>query len=130
MTEEAKVDGSTSELVWSEDDLKWLSSIDERLTPTAKRYGRAVFQTTMLVGISTEALGIILSSRPPKAVMQAVGVLQNNLNELLYWAMQAREVSQEMLKSCKEDIERTIALTAATRAPGEKRAPSGIIIAS
>lgn len=113
---------------WSEEDVKWLSTLPDKFQPLAQRYGRRCFALTMQIGICSHALGILArQGRGNRAIGQAVSVLQARINELVEGLIPLAGLTPQQVKDCKRDIELIHDLSTVG---GEQRSKGGIILNS
>ena len=119
-----------AEVVFSEEDEKWLAGIPPALQGIARRHGRELFQLTMQAGAFSHGGGLILRHAAGNAaVKKAVGILSSCYNELFLKALASSGLSVEQFLACRKDIERLVEL-AGEAAPDIRKSPGGIILNS
>ena len=111
------------------EDADWFSRVADMMKPVAKRYGRNVFALAMRHGMMQGCLTQIAAMNPPPKVAAAMQFITQAFNMTFSEAMKHYRISDEVLKSCKEDIERMGAMAQAAN-EGAARTPGGIILPS
>lgn len=87
-------------------DAEWIHGQPAMFRPLIGRYGRRVFSVVMQAGVAQQAFNVMLQSRPPQQVTQAIHVLAGIFNDVFNNARKYLDVNDELFKSCKEDVER------------------------
>lgn len=114
---------------WDAEDLRWLKTVPEYFQPTAKRFGRELFQLVFTAGVIGESLRRCIKwSGGNRKVASAVGVLQQQSHLLISTLVQKAGKGEKDFHDCRGEIERIVSLVQAAQPPSEKRSNSGLIL--
>ncbi len=114
---------------WSDEDVGWLAVQPPELANIAMRYGRGLFEVVMFSGGTSFGLGVLMQvcqrKLPVGQGMQALAVIQGQLNKLCSLAVLGVGGDESTFIKCREDIKQMVSLMVA-EAP--KAGPSGRIV--
>ena len=87
-------------------DEEWLNSVPTNLRTIAQRYGQAVFNTTLTVGMVNHAMRLLHKrTGGNRELTQALQMIAISFQRLTDGYMDAVGITQELVTECTKDVE-------------------------